>query len=151
MTGMTTIVKETTRLISGLIFLYGVYIILHGHLTPGGGFAGGVIVAVSFILVILAFGEDIFELRESKEGSSRIESAAILLVVILALLGLVLGAHVFFANYLPKGVPGDLISAGIIPVYNIFIGIEVASALLSIFLAFVIFKEETSPTKHLGS
>ena len=43
MKGMTVIVKKTTQLIAGMIFLYGIYIIVHGHLTPGGGFAGGVI------------------------------------------------------------------------------------------------------------
>ena len=40
--GMSVIVKTVTRLTVGLIFLYGIYIVLHGHLTPGGGFAGGV-------------------------------------------------------------------------------------------------------------
>jgi multicomponent Na+:H+ antiporter subunit B len=58
MKGMTIIVKKTTQLIAGLVFLYGIYIIIHGHLTPGGGFAGGVILAGSFILQILAFGSE---------------------------------------------------------------------------------------------
>jgi multicomponent Na+:H+ antiporter subunit B len=49
---------------------------------------------------------------------------------------------VFFKNYLPLGTVGELLSAGIIPVFNIFIGIEVAAALFTIFLAFVILKEE---------
>ena len=56
MEGMSTIVKKVSQLLAGLIFMYGIYIILHGHLTPGGGFAGGAIVAGSFILLILAFG-----------------------------------------------------------------------------------------------
>ena len=50
MKGMTVIVKKTTQLIAGMVFLYGIYVIIHGHLTPGGGFAGGVILAGSFIL-----------------------------------------------------------------------------------------------------
>jgi multicomponent Na+:H+ antiporter subunit B len=58
MKGMTIIVKKTTQLIAGLVFLYGIYIIIHGHLTPGGGFAGGVVLAGSLILQILAFGSD---------------------------------------------------------------------------------------------
>lgn len=44
--GMTLIVKTVTRLTIGLILMYGIYITLHGHLGPGGGFAGGVIVAL---------------------------------------------------------------------------------------------------------
>ncbi|MBU3958757.1 MAG: hypothetical protein KKE91_02725, partial [Candidatus Omnitrophica bacterium] len=55
--GMTLIVKTITRLTVGLILLYGIYIVLHGHLTPGGGFAGGVIIALSFVHLMLAFGK----------------------------------------------------------------------------------------------
>jgi multisubunit Na+/H+ antiporter MnhB subunit len=62
MKGMTVIVKKTTQLIAGMVFLYGIYVIVHGHLTPGGGFAGGVIMAGSFILLILAFGSDFMHL-----------------------------------------------------------------------------------------
>lgn len=56
MEGMSSIVKKVSQLMAGLIFMYGIYIILHGHLTPGGGFAGGAIIAGAFILLILAFG-----------------------------------------------------------------------------------------------
>jgi multicomponent Na+:H+ antiporter subunit B len=144
MEGMSTIVKKVASLLAGIIFLYGVYIIVHGHLTPGGGFAGGAIVAGSFILLILAFGSSSLNLRKEIKGSSNTESLGILMVVILALMAMCFGVKVFFVNFLPKGVPGDLLSAGAIPLYNIFIGIEVAGAFLTIFLALVIFKEESS-------
>jgi len=144
MEGMSTIVKKVSQLVAGLIFMYGIYIILHGHLTPGGGFAGGAIVAGAFILLILAFGSSALNLKKEVAGSSNTESVAILLVVILALMSLFLGAKVFFGNFLPKGEAGTLLSAGVIPLYNIFIGIEVAGAILTIFLALVIFKEESS-------
>jgi multicomponent Na+:H+ antiporter subunit B len=65
-------------------------------------------------------------------------------ILLLALGGLLLGSMVFFNNYLPKGEVGQLISAGVIPLYNIFIGMEVAAALLTIFLGFVIYKEEVA-------
>ena len=144
MEGMSTIVKKVTQLMSGVIFMYGIYIILHGHLTPGGGFAGGAIIAGAFILLILAFGSSALNLRKEVVGSSNTESIAILMVVILALMALLFGTKVFFFNYLPKGKAGELVSAGVIPLYNIFIGIEVAGAILTIFLALVIFKEESS-------
>ena len=140
---MSVIVKKVTQLISGIIFLYGIYIIVHGHLTPGGGFAGGALIAGAFILLILAFGSDVLKLKEEEAESSIIENAAILMVLILALMGLLFGTKVFFANYLPKGTIGELVSAGVIPLYNIFIGIEVAAAIVTIFLALVIFKEES--------
>ena len=55
--GMTLIVKTVTRLTLGFILLYGVYITLNGRVAPGGGFAGGVIVALSFVHIMLAFGK----------------------------------------------------------------------------------------------
>jgi multisubunit Na+/H+ antiporter MnhB subunit len=144
MKGMTVIVKKTTQLIAGMVFLYGIYVIVHGHLTPGGGFAGGVILAGSLILLILAYGSDFINLAREEAGSTLYENLAILVVVLLAVSGLLIGARVFFLNWLPKGKLGELVSAGILPLYNIFVGIEVASSILTIFLALVIFKEEIS-------
>jgi len=142
MKGMTVIVKKTTQLIAGIIFLYGIYIVLHGHLTPGGGFAGGIILAGAFILLILAFGSDFLNLVREESGSTVYENLAILIFLFLALSGLFAGVRVFFANWLPHGTPGELVSAGLLPLYNIFVGIEVAASILTIFLALVIFKEE---------
>lgn len=144
MKGMTVIVKKTTQLIAGLVFLYGIYIIIHGHLTPGGGFAGGVVLAGSFILLILAYGSDFLNLVKEESGSTMYENLAILAVLFLAISGLLFGVRVFFLNWIPKGTVGELISAGMLPLYNIFVGIEVAASILTIFLALVIFKEEIS-------
>ncbi len=141
---MSIIVKKVTQLVSGLMFLYGIYIITHGHLTPGGGFAGGAILAGSFILLVLAFGSDLLKLKKREEGSSVVESLAIFAFLILGVMALFIGTHVFFNNYLPAGTVGNLISAGVIPLYNIFVGIEVGAALFTIFLALAIFKEEVS-------
>lgn len=140
--GMTGIVKTVARLISGVVFVFGIYLVTHGHLTPGGGFAGGTVIAGSFILLVLAFGDDIMHLRRVKEGSSALENMAILAFLLAGVLGMVLGTKVFFANFLARGVVGELFSAGIIPVFNLLIGLEVAAALFTVFLAFVIFKEE---------
>ena len=144
MKGMTVIVKKTTQLIVGMVFLYGIYVIVHGHLTPGGGFAGGVILAGSFILLILAFGSDFVKLVHDESGSTLIENMAILIVLFLSISGLLIGTRVFFLNWLPKGTTGELISAGLLPLYNIFVGIEVAASILTIFLALIIFKEEVT-------
>ena len=56
--GMTMIVKTITRLTVGLILIYGIFVVLKGHNSPGGGFAGGVIITLSFIHLMLAFGKD---------------------------------------------------------------------------------------------
>ena len=142
MKGLTPIVKKVAQLMSGIIFLYGIYIVVHGHLTPGGAFAGGIILAGSFILLILAFGSEVIKLRKEETGSSLTESLAILVTLILATAGFFAGGMIFFNNFLPKGTVGNLVSAGTIPFYNIIIGVEVAAAIVTIFLALIIFKEE---------
>jgi len=142
MKGMSLIVKKVAQLIAGIIFLYGIYIIVHGHLTPGGGFAGGALIAGSYILAILAYGSDAIKLKKEEMGTSLTESISILFALMMAVAGFFIGTKVFFNNYLPAGKIGELVSAGVIPLYNIFIGIEVAAALLTIFLALIIYKEE---------
>jgi multicomponent Na+:H+ antiporter subunit B len=143
MKGMTIIVKKTTQLITGMIFMYGIYVIAHGHLTPGGGFAGGVIIAGAFILVTLAFGSDFLILVKREMGSTIVESIATIAVILIATGGLIFGTKIFFNNFLPKGIVGDLVSAGVLPLYNIFVGMEVAASIFIIFLSLIIFKEES--------
>ena len=57
-TGMGVTVKTVTRWLKGPILLFGIYLIMYGHITPGGGFGGGVVIASAFILITLAAGED---------------------------------------------------------------------------------------------
>jgi multisubunit Na+/H+ antiporter MnhB subunit len=143
MKGMTIIVKKTTQLIAGMIFMYGIYVIVHGHLTPGGGFAGGVVIAGSLILVTLAFGSDFLRLVKEESGTTIIESFATIMVILIATAGFLFGTKIFFNNFLPKGTVGELVSAGVLPLYNIFVGTEVAASIFIIFLSLVIFKEES--------
>ena len=143
MKGMTLIVKKTTQLIAGMIFMYGIYVIVHGHLTPGGGFAGGVIIAGSLILITLASGGDFMKLIKEEKGTTIVESFATLTVIVIAVSGFIFGTKIFFNNFLPKGIVGHLISAGVLPLYNIFVGTEVAVSIFIIFLSLIIFKEES--------
>jgi len=147
MKGMSIIVKKVTQIISGLVFLYGIYIILQGHLTPGGGFGGGTILAGALILLVLSFGSDSKLLKDKETGSSVVEGIGIFLFILTAITALLISSRlgivpVFFKNFLSKGIPGKLISAGFIPLLNIFIGMEVAGALFAIFLSFIIKSEE---------
>ena len=143
MKGMTIIVKKTSQLIAGMVFMYGLYVIAHGHLTPGGGFAGGVIIAGSLILVTLSYGGDFFKLIKEESGTTIIESLATILVILIAVSGFLFGTKIFFNNFLPKGIVGHLVSAGVLPLYNIFVGTEVAASIFIIFLSLIIFKEES--------
>jgi multisubunit Na+/H+ antiporter MnhB subunit len=136
---MSLIVKTITTIVIGFIFIYGLYIILHGHLTPGGGFAGGVILAGAFILRFLAFGGSVKSEKKSSLMGSIFESVGALLFITIAFLGLFL-AGIFFVNFLPKGIPLHLVSAGIIPICNIAIAIKVGAGLFSIFIALAAMK-----------
>lgn len=137
MRGMSSIVQQIARLLAGVLFLFGTYIVLHGHLTPGGGFAGGVLIAASFILVSLAFGSVEQTERNSYTLSSVVESLGGVLFVCLALAGYVAGTFFFQnASIYGIGIPLQLLSGGLILPANIAIGIKVGAGLFAIFLAF---------------
>lgn len=136
--GMTLIVKTITRFTVGLILLYGIYIVLHGHLTPGGGFAGGVIIALSFVHLLLAFGRDQALRKLNQTRASFVESIGALLFLSVALAGFA-GGFFFYNFFLNKGGPFTLFSAGIIPLCNIAICLKVGAGLFAIFLTLVLF------------
>ena len=136
--GMSLIVKTITRLTVGLILLYGIYIVFHGHVSPGGGFAGGVIIALSFIHLMLAYGKEEAFKRLSKQAASVFENLGAILFLGIALLGFTAGY--FFLNFLSKGEPFRLFSAGIIPLCNIAISLKVGAGLFAIFVALVLLK-----------
>ena len=137
--GMTLIVKTTTRLTVGLILLFGIYIVLHGHVSPGGGFAGGVIIALSFVHLMLAFGSKVALKKLSQTASSILESLGALMFLSIALLGF-MGGYFFFNFFLQKGEPFTLLSAGIIPLCNIAISLKVGAGLFGIFVVLILFK-----------
>ena len=140
MKGMTEIVKTISRLLAGLIFFYGIYIVVFGHLTPGGGFAGGVIMSGAFILLIVANGIDDKNISRGKDKAGLVESLGILLFWTISIIGLCMGTY-FFLNFLGKGKPLNIFSAGIIPLCNITIGAEVSAALCYILIAFILVKK----------
>jgi multicomponent Na+:H+ antiporter subunit B len=135
--GMTPIVKTVTRFAMGIVFMFGWYIIIYGHLTPGGGFAGGTILACGYVLLTLAFGKEVSLGKMSDKAASIIDNSAAFLFAATALVGLAFGY--FFLNFPPHGEPFALASAGVIPWYNIIIGLKVTSSLFAIFLALSIF------------
>ncbi|MBK1717982.1 hydrogen gas-evolving membrane-bound hydrogenase subunit E [Thiocystis violacea] len=120
------------RLLFPVLLLLGVYIIAHGHLSPGGGFQGGVIIATAFFLRLLADPDFVLDharvgLLESLSGSG---------FVLLGLLGLVLlSTGTFLGNFLPHPVEamGRLVSAGVIPLIYVLVGVKVGAEVGAIF------------------
>ena len=142
MSGMSLIVKSVARITAGLILLYGIYIISHGHISPGGGFAGGVIVALAFILLMLAFGKRIALEKLSASRASMLESLGAVMFLAIALGGFA-GGYFFLNFFTNKGEPFRLFSAGIIPLCNIAISLKVAAGLFAIFVILIILESTT--------
>jgi len=121
------ILRTGSHLLFPLILLFGAYIFVHGHLTPGGGFQGGAVIASGFLLMYLAFPKQSI----NKKSSSVVESLSGLVFVGIGLLGLVFSGY-FLTNFLPKGIPNTLFSAGIIPIIYIAVGLKVGFELTGI-------------------
>jgi multicomponent Na+:H+ antiporter subunit B len=109
--------------------LFGLYVVAHGHLTPGGGFQGGVLLATAPLLMYLG-GEYMAFRRLSPEKLTEAgESTGAAIFVIIGLIALVVAGS-FLENFLPLGKPSDLNSSGTIMVINLSVGLAVASGLL---------------------
>lgn len=129
------IIRFTTRLVVPFIQLYGIYVITHGHLTPGGGFSGGAIFGASLVLLALSFNLDTGVKQISHSTASILESGGATGFVLTGFVALAWGA-----NYLSNqaggfniGQPGLLISGGAILIITVFIGIKVASTVATLF------------------
>lgn len=116
-----------TRFLVPLILLLGVYVFVNGHLTPGGGFQGGAIIASAVLLMLLAdplrhFGHNLI---------SAIESLAGLFYVAIGVAGLFFAGGFLDNRLLPPGELGTLFSAGAIPVIYSLIGLKVGAEFAS--------------------
>ncbi|MEO0294221.1 MAG: MnhB domain-containing protein [candidate division WOR-3 bacterium] len=132
--GMTFIVKNITNVMVGFMLVFGAYIVLYGHITPGGGFPGGVMIALAYILITLAYGRKVVESMVSGMAGSIADDFGALAFLILGLIGLWFSGKFLF-NFLPKGTPFNLFSAGSIILYNLAITLKVGMSLYIVFLA----------------
>jgi len=129
------IVKTITRIIIPFAQVYGIFIILHGHISPGGGFSGGALIGSTLILYTLVFGMKKGEKKFSHKTSEFAESGGIFIYVLIGFIGLIFGGS-FLANIsagFPIGTPGEILSSGMIPILMVGIGIKVASTMISLF------------------
>ncbi|MGF7056606.1 MnhB domain-containing protein [Brassicibacter mesophilus] len=133
-----TILKEISKMMIPIIQVFGIYVIFFGHLSPGGGFAGGTIIGVSFILYRIAFGK--------KQAKNKLKYATLLKTICYALIiyGILKG-YSFLAGggnmhgfNIPLGDPGNIFSGGFILPLNIAVGCIVA---ITIYFFFSLFYE----------
>jgi multicomponent Na+:H+ antiporter subunit B len=118
------------RLIMPFMIMFGIYIFINGHLSPGGGFQGGAVIATAILLLFLSdssykMNHKVFGIIESLSGFS---------YIIIGLLGVfLLGDGNFLNNrILPLGEFGTILSAGVIPIIYSLVGLKVGTELVSI-------------------
>jgi multisubunit Na+/H+ antiporter MnhB subunit len=145
MGGMSQLVKDVARLFAGFILTFGMYVMLHGHSRPGGGFAGGVITAGGFVLLILSYGK-VEGLFVPQQVAGRWQALAVLGLLLVGLLGLARatsdGYGAFFRNQPFRGEwpAGSLLSGGTALLSDLFIGTAVWMGLIAMFLALAPFR-----------
>jgi multicomponent Na+:H+ antiporter subunit B len=120
----------------GPVVVVSAYVVIHGHLTPGGGFSGGVLGAGALLLAYAA-GQQVRLGRVTSvhllETTEAIGGGGFLLVA----LGGLIATGVTLDNFLPLGTSGMLLSAGTIPVGNVAVGLEVVGAVALILTEFL--------------
>ena len=127
-----TIIRTMGKILLPCIFVYGIYILLNGQNSPGGGFSGGAVMGTGLIITAAAFGFD------------RVDSFLPLRVSMwMTFLSLMFYSfakgYVFFTgangleNHIPKGVPGAILSGGLILPLDIAVGLVVAGTMFGFY------------------
>lgn len=146
------ILKLISLPISIILICLGITTILGGHITPGGGFQGGAMIASGIILSVLVYGLGNSPLELSHTYIEVLESVGALGFVIFGLIGLFIGGFYLYnvgtdiLNVVPAVIQNvfhypDVTNAGIIPYLNIFVGLKVFVGLSAIVIAFAGFKK----------
>lgn len=132
LTPVGELLTSGTRLLIPLIMLLGVYIFVNGHLTPGGGFQGGAVIASGMLLTLLAN-----PVRHFSHGLiATVESITGFFYVSIGVLGLFLADGFLDNRILPLGEFGQIFSAGAIPIIYSLIGLKVGAEFSSMLADF---------------
>lgn len=152
------ILKLVSLPVSMILICLGIMTILGGHITPGGGFQGGAMIASGVILSILVYGLGNSPLEFSHTYIEVLESVGALGFIIFGLVGLFVGGFFLYnvgtdiLNIVPSAIQTafhypDVTNAGIIPYLNIFVGLKVFVGLSAIVIAFAGFKKITEESE----
>lgn len=130
-----SILQVGAKYLSPVIILYGIYVILNGHLSPGGGFSGGSIVGGGLILYAAAFGHQSVQRFLNFRTFTWISVGCLLTYFACKSYSFFTGAnHVGYT--IPKGIPGHILSAGFILPLNICVGLIVACTMYGFYALF---------------
>ena len=129
------ILQGTAFVLCPIIFIFGIYVILNGHLSPGGGFSGGAILGAGLILYTSAFG---FKKTQKFFNEMIYKIAKITALCMYGIIGsyfYITGAN-GIENHIPLGIPGHILSGGIILPIDICVGLEVACTMYAFYALF---------------
>jgi multicomponent Na+:H+ antiporter subunit B len=140
------ILKNISNYLVGFIQLFGLYVIAHGHGSPGGGFQGGCILAASYILLVTTHGIDATRLRFGEFKKTVMNSLGVFIYAFTGLLCLLLGANYLDYAGLSNLFPVDPIKARYFGTFaiEVGVGITVMSIMLTIFIELLIVKKDTT-------
>ncbi len=133
---LSTTIQAVTMPAVLLTVIFGLYIGLHGQLTPGGGFQAGVILSTASLLVYLAQNTEAFRRITSDAVVELIEAIGAGSYVLIGLSPLFIGAP-FLTNILPLGTTGDVLSSGTIALISVMVGVEVTAAFLLVMFTYL--------------
>lgn len=129
------ILQKVAKLLVPVIMMFGVYIILNGHLSPGGGFSGGAVIGAGLILYLNAYGFKNTERFFTTRLYKIITCSALTFYCVAKSYSFFTGAN-HLESGIPKGVPGDILSSGLILPLNICVGFVVACTMYSFYAMF---------------
>lgn len=139
------IVKVVTQKMFPFLLMFGVYIVFHGSSSPGGGFQGGVVIGVAYILFAIGMDPHMARKDVPESSLSVLRSAGVLIYMGIGLLGIVLG-YTFLANRVagipPRGALGSVLSGGALLGINIGVGTTVSAVVITFFYAFLEYEPE---------
>ena len=144
---LSKIVRTVTNQLILFILVFGLYVIAHGHLTPGGGFQGGAVIVSGVAMLLVAFNSQELKKTLRERALSIMESTGALIFIVLAFVGI---GVAFFYNFLvgtpifgripgPGPNPGDIWTGGVIPLMNFAVGLKVIAGLSAVVLALALF------------
>lgn len=129
------ILQTVAKVLCPIIFLFGIYVVLNGQLSPGGGFSGGAVLGAGMILYVNAFG---IKKTQKFFNESVYKVAKITALTLYGIIGsyfYIMGAN-GLNNHIPLGTPGSILSGGIILPIDIAVGIEVACTMYAFYALF---------------
>ena len=129
------ILQKTATILVPIVLLLGVYVVLNGHLSPGGGFSGGAIMGAGLILYVTAFGFAKMRRFFTYKTYQRVVLVALLTYALSKCYSFYTGAN-HIESVIPLGTPGAILSSGLILVLNICVGFIVACTMYCFYAVF---------------